>query len=208
LEEACIASPVFRDLHNSPATINGTRHDSGRELVERLAKRSLRDLSPGFVTFVHGDLHPENILVRPAGFGFEFKFIDPKEWYIGDYIFDLGKLCHYLQYTGLAEKSTTPPRVLHSRGNIEFDDVSSKPAEHLVAEALRHTTAFAARHDDVRWRERFSLSMASNLLGIVAGRVQENKMESALYLYANGIAWLTRFLGSMEPSSNQPSPAS
>jgi aminoglycoside phosphotransferase (APT) family kinase protein len=66
-------------------------------------------LFPSFQTAVHGDSHPANIIIRlePAGKGeyrTEIRLIDPRGWHLGDYVFDLAKLAHYLILVGPVER--------------------------------------------------------------------------------------------------------
>ena len=51
--------------------------------------------APTFSTFARGDPNPENVLLREHDGHLEVKFIDPKDWGEGDYIFDLTKFAHY-----------------------------------------------------------------------------------------------------------------
>ena len=113
LNAARSLSTEFRDLSVGAVTVNGREYAPLDSYYDEVMKH-LTSLEVGFTTYVHGDVHPENVLVRfDATGGIEsLKFIDPKDWREGDYIFDIGKLCHYMAVTAAAEHKRTPPSII------------------------------------------------------------------------------------------------
>lgn len=141
------------------------------------AARLLPLVRPNYSTFVHGDPNPENLLWRHAGpAGLQFRMIDPKAWFHGDYVFDLAKLCHYLRVTHPVEHHGLRADVHHGEAEtvIEYSRAllpDPPAAERLL---LEEVTAFATDPripDATGWELRFELAVAANLLGIVGPRL-------------------------------------
>lgn len=165
---------------------------------------TIRPVGPPFSTFVHGDLHPGNIFVRLGTGQPEMRFIDPKTWENGDYVFDVAKIAHYLLATGPVERA--PGHDLHveetSRGwRIEYRlDVPERPA--AAAEVvLKRALHFAAAHADPGAASRYTLGLASNLLGLPRRRLEEGRQADALMLYAEGLALLNDVCVELEQRS-------
>ena len=108
------------------------------------------DWCPGFTTPIHGDPNPENVFWD----GQRIALIDPKDWEFGDYIFDMGKIGHYLRVTARVERC--------------LDDTLAKELEDHLQQKIG--TELADPRDDSTWKARYEFAVASSLLGIVATR--------------------------------------
>ena len=182
----------FRTLVAGVIHHGGDTFEPPAAYLDRIAPR-LHDIDCGFTTFVHGDPHPENILARLSPSSVEVRFIDPKEWSQADYIFDVGKLLHYLQVTGPAEKLPVQPRASFNQQEARVDYRLSEvhAVREFVAHVEQRVESFAMSVGDRTWKERLSLSMASNLLGLPLGRLASRR-HSALITYVEGLRWLKR----------------
>ena len=105
-----------------PVDVNGLLVPPWAETLERLAAQAakIQTLAPPFITHVHGDPNPGNLILREKEGSVEVKQIDPKAWGVGDYIFDVTKLTHFLESTGPVEKDTygkPPVPVVKEDGN-------------------------------------------------------------------------------------------
>lgn len=201
LEEASGHDAEFAAIVGMPLTVNGVRYDQPTVYVRRI-EDMIHRFSVGFSTFVHGDSHPENILVRgdrPVDRP-EVRFIDPKEWRAGDYLFDIGKLRHYIEVTGPAEIVADPPQIrLSNNGgeaSLDYALAVSLTARAVLDRIAIRTRLLAEELGDANWERRLNLSMASNLLGLPAGRLKPTKdgragrRDSAFILYAEGLRYL------------------
>ncbi|MBA7468197.1 hypothetical protein ES707_03438 [subsurface metagenome] len=67
-----------------------------------LLSKKVTSLSPSFITWIHGDLHPGNIMVNHNMPGCEIKLIDPNPDFEkgSDYLYDMGKLLHWFDMMG------------------------------------------------------------------------------------------------------------
>lgn len=146
-------------------------------LVDR-ARDRLRAVAPPFSTFVHGDPNPENILWGwTDDNGLRVRLIDPKDWGRGDYLFDAAKIGHYLRVTSPVEDHGPVVEVASSSSGstIEYDR-SALSAHHDLEATLLDLVAATAQDreapDNERWRVRYELAVAANLLGIVGPRLE------------------------------------
>ncbi|MCX2492849.1 phosphotransferase [Pedobacter sp. PF22-3] len=181
----------FERLIKSEVVINGERFQPAAYYVEQIQRR-MAEFEVPFTTFVHGDAHPENILISSATGDPTIKFIDPKDWYEGDYVFDLGKLCHYLLVTGPVEKAENKPDIKTDFLNpsITYDLIEHCDPGKLVDYALKKFKALALEFNDTTFEKRYNLSMASNLLGLPVGRLQKGDKKSSAIEYAEGLKFL------------------
>jgi hypothetical protein len=168
--------------------------DQGQALLDRI--------TPSFCTVIHGDPNPGNLMLRQRSSTVEVRFIDPKEWVSGDYLFDVTKLIHFIEATGPIEKPAEPGTVHVSFEEKGPDAVMSYQfrapgwTSLITEECRRRVDAFATANNDLHWQARYELAMASNLLGLPHGRLIHKtnpRPESALMLYAEGMLWLDRF---------------
>lgn len=206
LEAASRKDTSFRSI---PITVNGTDHEPWKLYLTRIRSQGehLRALQQGFTCVVHGDAHPENILFRYDRHCVHYRFIDPKDWGEGDYLFDMTKLAHYLDVAGPLEQiPDNRPEVTCEPGlervSISYD--LQRPAWiPLGLELVRTRVAEFAngREDPERMRLRFELGMASNLLGVPAGRLGKNR-DAALVFYGEGMKWLDLFCRHLEGHAN------
>jgi hypothetical protein len=188
-----------------PVQANGELLPPWDETLRALARERPKILSiaPGFITHVHGDPNPGNLILRDGLAGIEVKQIDPKEWGTGDYLFDVTKVTHFLAGTGPAEKTTygTPTLekfAVESGETIVDYRLASASWTSGAVEAIRERTRrFATQHGDPHWELRYMLGMAANLLGLPLGRLSK-KPEAAAILYAEGLRWLQGFRERLE----------
>lgn len=185
---------AFAMLMTAPLTINGHKYATPYNYLREISKKISR-IEPSFTTFVHGDPNPENILVKVTASSIDVKFIDTKEWAFGDYLFDMGKLAHYLAVTGPVEISKYPLKleVNAKRRTIQYQLTTIAPIERLINRVMERIEKLANDvFKDTFWKQRFALSMASNLLGLPAGRLAKNRRTSSVILYAEGLKWLKK----------------
>ncbi len=168
-------------------------------------KRDVEDLAPPFVTFVHGDPNPENVLVAVGQTKVQTRFIDVKGWQDGDYLFDMTKYFHYLLVTGPMELMSDAGSAIVTRklNHIVVDHRCEPPVWVAGVESAltRRVALFAADpaaqsevvEPDRHWEPRWQLGMASNLLGLPDNRLAKGQREAALVMYVEGLRYLHDF---------------
>jgi hypothetical protein len=203
LQAAADKDPVFCP---SPMRVNGYDYPPWDSCVAQIRNREvqMRGLHPKFTCVVHGDANPENILLAYRPNRVDCRFIDPKDWGEGDYLFDIVKLAHYLDVTGPVERNPQHQlQVAQSRksGRLELRyTIFHQDQMHGAFELVKfRAQQFAEAHDDLdSMRLRFDLGMASNLLGLVPGRLSKNR-DAALVFYCEGMKWLHGFTQQIDP---------
>jgi hypothetical protein len=156
----------------------------------------LAPLQPGFSTFVHGDMHPGNIFFIGEGDSLEVRFIDPKSWIWGDYLFDVGKLLHYTLVTGpLEDAHAVRPNISEGQPpKIEYEISLSDRARTTVELTRSRLKQFAEHHNDTNYEQRLTLSLATNLLGLCENRLdrEEPLYNNAILFYCEGLRHLRK----------------
>ena len=152
------------------------------DVLARASER-LSAVAPPFGTFVHGDPNPENVLVRRHGDGrLEFRLIDPKDWWTGDYLFDVAKLGHYIMVTSPVEHHRVMAEISIAKSATISYDAAALGRQRLVEAALLACVEkFACDEvlpDCDAWRTRYALAVAANLLGIVGPRLERAESEN------------------------------
>lgn len=169
--------------------------------VLKASPELLRPIEARFSTFVHGDLNPGNILVRVRTGQPDIRFIDPKEWGDGDYVFDVAKINHYLLGTGPVERVPGHDlRVERALGGWRIQYTLEVPT-HAVAMAevvWKRVLHFAAVSADTGAARRYALGLAANLLGLPRGRLEKGSAESAVMLYTEGLVLLHDICAALE----------
>ena len=203
LDVAAGLDESMKPFLEQPFEVNGETLEPASHYLAKIEAR-LDSMAPRFTTFVHGDSHPENILIRMKTGKIDVGFIDPKTWRFGDYIFDIGKFLHYLEVTGPTEKVTSlpTPEIDPIRRSIAYTLPKPDAAARAIQETRERLETFAEKTvDDPTWRLRLPLSMASNLLGLPAGRLKKVpgtdkadpvKRNAAWIQFAEGMLWLKR----------------
>ncbi len=193
---------AFRPRHLVIGPGGSTRLSPWTEYVERLRRLTggLDRMQAPFATFVHGDPNPENILVGGSPAAVDVRFIDPKEWEYGDWLFDVTKVTHYLAVTRPAELTEDGDvRIQDSPDGliIDYDLKASEQSRRFIEELDDRAQEFALKHGDYGWRHRYAFGMAANLLGLPANRL-EKRPDVAYVLYAEGVRWLAECVEGLE----------
>jgi hypothetical protein len=181
--------------------INGQSYKPWKEYIEILEKQSsyLSRITPPFVTVVHGDPNPGNLLLKVTGTDISLKFIDPKDWVTGDYLFDVCKITHFIEATGPVEKPINGDQVKtqfyanNLENTLSYSINKPKWTETIVAACRDRLQGFALDFGDSLWEQRYELGMSANLLGLPIGRLKKGNVDSALILYGEGLKWLDKF---------------
>lgn len=180
-------------------------------MVEILHKRDeIQELAPAFSTFVHGDAHPANIMILKQPPHYDIKFIDPNPSLGGssDYIYDQGKMFHWLDMMGFAvlerafnEKIFTfecekKPGLLSV--NYKWLDPRSinlprvKDFQSYAFErAMACLSSLADSFKDATWKKRLYLSVASAYLGGLPRLEDPNHLA---LLFVRGLSYLNKFV--------------
>jgi len=197
------ASEISPDFMSTPLEINGRSTRSWRDLLGliRTREQKLQCLAPPFMTVVHGDPNPGNVLVKRSGPAIrDVKFIDLKDWKYGDYLFDIAKLSHFLLFTGPLEELNAFREGLFERSpqgmHIQYERQVPEYVQDAVQAIERRTREIAEDLRDPTWQLRYKLAMASNLLGLIPGRIKIAYVSQARILYAEGMLLLEDFLKS------------
>ena len=204
LSGAAESDPAFQ-ARPVTVTSHGREYRPWSEYMELLQQQrdKIEGIGPPFVTFVHGDPNPENVLVRRDDGRSDIRFIDVKEWEDGDYLFDVVKFYHYLAVTGPVERHSGPTEAAAEResGNGLMIETNWSPpdwlptTESVIRDVVRE---FAAAYGDTKWELRWQLGMASNLLGLPEGRLARGRRPAALATYAEGLRYLHEFCEAAE----------
>jgi Phosphotransferase enzyme family len=149
---------------------------------------------PPYSTFVHGDPNPENVLWREDEDGnVEFRLIDPKTWWTGDYLFDVAKISHYVLVTAPVQSGAVPSaRMVRERGTtiLSFDRpslISSTKVDDWIANRVGRFADDAGLSDCPGWQTRYQLALAANLLGIVGPRLAKGEVDLAWAALGEGL---------------------
>ena len=184
-----------------PLSVNGREVRSWRECLDimRAHELELQSLAAPFVTVVHGDPNPGNILIRRSGDAIrDVKFIDVKDWKYGDYLFDIAKLAHFLLHTGPIEElqgfENDSVEISGQTACFRFRRIPFPHQRAAAAGIERRTAELAAELIDPHWKLRYNLAMASNLLGLIPGRLNIAYVAEAHILYAEGMLLLDEFI--------------
>lgn len=186
---------------SQPLRINGEHFEPWQHYLDRLKanKGFIAAIAPPFTTIVHGDPNPGNLMLRTDLHSIEVKLIDPKEWQIGDYLFDIAKITHFVEGTGPIEKPAhgepTQVEYVETGGKAELRYRIDQPAwtRGVVDACLDRVRQVAQSKGDEQWLARYELAMAANLLGLPEGRLKKQRPHAALALYGEGLRWLKRF---------------
>ena len=167
----------------------------GRQL--ELGIQALHAVQPTFATFVHGDPNPENVLWTEDNGRRSFRLLDPKNWWIGDYLFDVAKLTHYAKVTSPVEYRGVQAKQSSDAGKttITYDRAHLAP-DGMESQFLEVVRAFA-ESDEVRdpyWRPRYHLGVAGNLLSVAGARLAKGQEHIGLISFAEGLRELERIL--------------
>jgi hypothetical protein len=201
LEAAAKEDGLFAALS---VTSNGVALPPWSRLLDAIRTHTpgIQQLAPPFVTVVHGDPNPGNILVKRDGDQItDVKFIDLKDWKYGDYIFDIAKILHYLLHTGPIEELAAFKNFTDTTGGNGVVINYERPVEPFVAAAADHVRGLvkplAAQLGDPQWEDRLTFAMAANLLGLLPGRLAEGRRSEAAILYAEGLRYLNEFVDTL-----------
>jgi hypothetical protein len=187
-----------------PITINGVALPPWSRLLEAIRTHppGVQRLAPPFVTVVHGDPNPGNILVKRDGDQVaDVKFIDLKDWKYGDYIFDIAKILHFLLHTGPIEELAAFTNFADTTDGSVVAINYDRLVEPFVVAAADHIRALvetlATQLGDSQWKTRLTFAMAANLLGLLPGRLADGRRTEAAILYAEGLLYLNEFVNTL-----------
>jgi hypothetical protein len=206
LSAAADANPLFAPRH---LCINGQNFEPWEIYVEQLNSNRgfIEAITPPFTTIVHGDLNPGNVMLRLSLSGVEVKLIDPKEWETGDYLYDIAKLTEFMLATGPIEKPASLIPIesdvtkLDTLAEVTYRFDVPRWANDVVAVCLDRVRRFGVDNHDEHWEARYELAMASNLLGLPAGRLGKGRLDAAVALYGEGLRWLSKFCSRLPKAS-------
>ncbi len=198
IDAARIWDENFFHISTNPITINGVKYETPETYLSKI-RENQNLYSVNFTTFVHGDCNLENILIKSDATGkFNIKFIDTKDWHEADYMFDIGKIVHYLTTTG-------PAQIDENQKGAEIDimnctinyslNLEMFHIQDLLAIITKQLKQFASKTDDLNWEKRLLLSISSNLMGLPMRRLRSNdlkKINAAYILYAEGLIYLAK----------------
>lgn len=139
------------------------------------AEALLHEVKPGFGTWVHGDPNPENALwTRLPGGGVSYRLLDPKDWWTGDYLFDVAKLGHYAVITAPTEAGEVDATSVDTADGyaISYDESAFTWGRSVEQRLLDSVSDFADATGDVTWASRYQLAFAANLLAIAGPRAE------------------------------------
>lgn len=171
LEEAKKRDSKFDALLSRKVVVNGDTLDRPCDCIDAISS-TINRLEPGFATFMHGDAHPDNILVKRNGNEFDIKLVDKDNVRIrGDYLYDIGKMTHWLKVFWLIRNLKDVNKSVDIK--IDFDDPIEieyilEPSENstlALKVILDQTEKFSKKNKDDSWKSRLLLSEASALLG-------------------------------------------
>lgn len=192
-QAATIRPELALDL---PLTIvrNGktTELPTAAQLLERAAAYA-DGLHAPFSAVVHGDPNPENLLVGEIGTeSAEIRIIDLKDWWRGDWAFDLAKIGHYLLVTAPVENGqagTPSVEVVDERLRITYELMPSPALSGAERQLVVDSRSFAAGLGDEHWERRYRLGLASNLLGVAGPRLERGADGDQVQGEMGLIAW-------------------
>jgi hypothetical protein len=151
---------------------------------------------PPFATYVHGDLHSKNILIRDLiegeKIGFDVKLIDiDKMRDDGDYLYDLGELISYIEVIGpvISGNFTFQPK---AEGNsIEYQIPSNRTADFVKEEFLRKMKELDEK--DKYCNQRLSLAQTKAIFSFIP--YVKNTLQAKI-LYCEGVRKMEQSLAS------------
>ena len=190
-------------LGEATINVNGTALRPWRQCLDEI-RPVVRGMEPGFVTFVHGDLHPGNVLLRLGENSVQFKLIDPKGWLLGDYIGDVAKLTHYVKYTGPVENREPKLKVVIDNADgvsvVEYEINQSESSKSFFSGLINSFSTFARGLRDEHWEDRLLLAEASNLLGLPFLRLRKLRRTEAIIFFCEGLRLLNELTETLKRS--------
>lgn len=199
LKAACNVNKDFDDFTKKSITINSEKYDTPESYLT-IIQNNIDKFSAKFSTFVHGDCHLGNIIVNYLPINnkkrIEVKFIDTRDWYESDYIFDIAKIVQYLKIAGPAEATLQPVKVNIdvSNGTIDYSLNTDDKVKGLIKVVRQRIIKFAKETGDANWFLRYKLAVASVLLGLHINRIKsadKKKTDVAFIMYSEGLKYLS-----------------
>jgi hypothetical protein len=195
----------YRDLNPvaefvvAPCACEAGREELGLALVGFHRWRGRPALAPPFTTWIHGDCHPGNLIVRSSPQGVEVKLIDAKlRGAAGaDYLIDVGRLIQFLTVTLSVQKPIGTVELVFDDDAATLDYRFEQPVwtDRVVQVCLDRAESFAAAQVDCNWCDRLDLTMAADMLGLIAGRLDAGHGDDPelLIWFGEGLGLLNRF---------------
>lgn len=175
------------------------------ELVEWKGKEDdLIDLEPMYQTYVHGDLHFENIRIDPDLQEGNYWLIDPKSFQKHDWIYDLAKILTSLTGHAHADRNINLDELnlpTMENGKIFFECLVTSQQKKAWSAALRTIERWAngvaeelekdcGEHDNFAWKKRLLLALSRHYFS-TAKYFQQRELK--WLLYARGAQFLGMF---------------
>ncbi|WP_306321580.1 MULTISPECIES: phosphotransferase [unclassified Streptomyces] len=185
--------PQYQRLWRSPTVVvNNRERENLWPLANRLAHHpKLAVLEPPRLLRIHGDLHFDNILVRPARPG--FLLVDPRGAENYDIAYDVGKLfhsCHSL-YDLLHAGHY---RLRHEDTRLALTFTAPRLAvayQRVHQELLAALDAWEPLRQEPHWQLRALFAEACHMASVMPFHLRQDGTESlALALYARGVELL------------------
>jgi hypothetical protein len=206
-----------------PNLINKRIILDGKELLPYekclpIAQKKLLRMKPICNTLIHGDPHPGNVLTRPEeSVGSSIRFIDPNPKIVfGDFIYDIGKIWHWLEWMGLFILERSIKEELVKIDVEEYDntlkvifvpkeEVMTKEGHRILPKILQQTNAeifdivwkyakdVATYMKDDLWNIRLPLSIAASYIG---GMVYFNEPTQLMACFVNSLKWMNSLINS------------
>lgn len=207
-----VLSHNIEDLLSKRILFDGEEIPSFNELMQQIAIKDgqIQDLAPEFSTFLHGDAHPANIMLMRNPPHYSIKLIDPNPSLggLGDYMYDQGKMLHWLDMMGYivlertsGERIVTPEKEtetdtlkVHYKW-LDPDKINLKGVRSLQTNAFHHAIenlkSLSNDMGDSNWDKRLDLSMAAAYIGCLSRLEDPNHLA---IVFIEGLKYLNRFV--------------
>lgn len=187
----------FGWLVEEPLTINGDRYPALKTLVSQLQETwydLIPDIESEIVTFVHGDVHPGNVLLIPSERKLTIKIIDPRATQNGDYLFDVARFLNHLRTVLPLEIGCPRVRVSREQRRIDFRQKNFKGLSRVDRMLLIKARNFAISVGDMNWKRRLELGTVALDLSLPERLIKDGEGDQALVALSAGISGLSQVL--------------
>lgn len=175
---------ISSEFKTNQFTVNNQTFQEPSKYFEQLLKIA-NEITPCFPTWVHGDCHSRNILLREKDMDLKFIDIDLLQNQ-GDYIYDYGTLVADLEIYNLVLQTRRPDFSFNKKSDDVFSySLPNKPVITAAIDFLESCLEKTAqKYGDKNWKKRFLLSKARYLLKMSTKTIDPEK---ALIVYCEGV---------------------